>query len=59
MGLGGPLAATARSIRREGGASMMGSMVGSMAVAVVGGLWIFGIVEYDAIGIIGVAYQGT
>ena len=41
MGLGGPLTATARSIRREGGASIVGSMVGSMAVAVVGGLWIF------------------
>ena len=43
---------------------MMGFMMGSIAVAVMGGLWIFdwlgvgfvSIVEYDIIGIIGVAY---
>ena len=35
MGLGGTLAATVRSVRTVGGASMIGSVVGSMAVAVM------------------------
>ena len=42
VGLGGPLEVIVRSARREGGVSMVGSMVGFMAVAIVGGLWVFG-----------------
>ena len=41
------VAAIVRSVRREGGASMVGSMVGSMAVAVVGG----GLLEKFGVGL--------